>query len=49
MNAVVVMSLILTIDIINCECHFMENVYDVICVPRVMTSILVVISSIQRV
>ena len=46
MNAVVVMSKILIIDVIKCECDVMYSVYDVIRVPRVVTSIFVVMSSI---
>ena len=49
MNAVVVMSKILSIDVIKWECDVMESVYDVIRVPSVMTSIPVVMASIQQV
>ena len=37
------------IDVTKCECDVMLSVYDVIHVPRVMTSIIVVMVSIERV
>ena len=37
------------IDVIKCECDVMLSVHDVICMPRLMISILVVMSSIQQV
>ena len=48
MNAVFVMSYILTIDVIKSEFDVMYGVYDVICVPSVKTSIIVVKALIEH-
>ena len=37
----------MNIDVINCECDVISNVYDVTHVPSVMTYTLVVMSSIE--
>ena len=48
MNAVFLMSQTLRIDVTKCECDEMWSVYDVIRVSSVMTAIIVVMASIDR-
>ena len=48
MNAVIVMSKNMIIDVIKCEQDVMQILYDVIRVPRVMTYTFVVMSLIER-
>ena len=47
MNAVIVMSKNMIIDVIKCECDVMYIAYDVIRVPSVMTYTFVVMSLID--